>query len=388
MDPVVREIEARTALAASKVFDYALNPYVGCQHACTYCYARFMRRFSGHAEPWGAFVDVKANLPALLPRELARKRPGTVWLSGVCDPYQPLEARCLLTRRCLALLVAHDWPVAVQTRSPLVLRDLDLLAAAPGVTVTVTVTTADDRVRRLFEPAAPPVAARLRALAALHRAGVRTAAMVAPLLPGAERLPEALAGSVDEVLVDRLNYHYADRVYARHGLQAAREDGFFRETAALLATAFAAQGVPRRLRLQGIRAGRPAGAGRATVSLALADLEHLGAAVRADTLDGRLAVLHGDGLLVLHDLLRPALHAVRLGRHALSFRQRAGLVARPPDTGGQHTTCLERAQCVVEPAAGWAHGAPSGLAPGWRLTPRPPWRGAAGRRLASRRRAW
>lgn len=247
MDPVVREIEARTALAASKVFDYALNPYVGCQHACTYCYARFMRRFSGHAEPWGAFVDVKANLPALLPRELARKRPGTVWLSGVCDPYQPLEARCLLTRRCLALLVAHDWPVAVQTRSPLVLRDLDLLAAAPGVTVTVTVTTADDRVRRLFEPAAPPVAARLRALAALHRAGVRTAAMVAPLLPGAERLPEALAGSVDEVLVDRLNYHYADRVYARHGLQAAREDGFFRETAALLATAFAAQGVPCRV---------------------------------------------------------------------------------------------------------------------------------------------
>jgi len=137
--------------------------------------------------------------------------------------------------------------VAVQTRSPLVLRDLDLLAAAPSLDVTVTVTTADDRVRRLFEPQAPPVTARLRALARLHRAGVRTVAMIAPLLPGAERLPEALAGLVDEVLVDRLNYHYADRVYARHGLQGARQEAFFRETAAALAAAFAARSVPCRV---------------------------------------------------------------------------------------------------------------------------------------------
>ena len=72
---------------------YVVNPYTGCEHACTYCYARFMKRFSGHKEPWGEFVDVKINACDLLPKELGRKRKGRVWMSGVCDPYQPLEAR-------------------------------------------------------------------------------------------------------------------------------------------------------------------------------------------------------------------------------------------------------------------------------------------------------
>ena len=88
---IVREIFAKTILSKSAIQDYALNAYVGCQHNCRYCYARFMKRFTGHAEPWGAFVDVKVNAPELLAREVLRKKKGRVWVSGVCDAYQALE---------------------------------------------------------------------------------------------------------------------------------------------------------------------------------------------------------------------------------------------------------------------------------------------------------
>jgi DNA repair photolyase len=87
----IREIKAKNILSKSQVYDYALNPYVGCQHACVYCYARFMKRFTGHKERWGEFVDVKINAPELLAFEVRKKKVGRVWISGVCDPYQPLE---------------------------------------------------------------------------------------------------------------------------------------------------------------------------------------------------------------------------------------------------------------------------------------------------------
>jgi hypothetical protein len=94
--------------------------------AC-YCYARFMKRFTGHKEPWGEFVDVKINAPDLLGQEVNRKKKGRVWISGVCDPYQPLEAKYRLTTKCLEILIKNNWPIAVQTRSPLVLRDIDTI---------------------------------------------------------------------------------------------------------------------------------------------------------------------------------------------------------------------------------------------------------------------
>ena len=95
---VIREIHARSILSRSKVFDYVVNPYTGCQHGCTYCYARFMKRFTGHSEPWGQFVDVKVNAPELLETQVNRRPMGRVWVSGVCDPYQPLEKKYGLTR--------------------------------------------------------------------------------------------------------------------------------------------------------------------------------------------------------------------------------------------------------------------------------------------------
>ena len=215
---IVKEIRAKSILSASKVYDYVVNPYTGCQHACTYCYARFMKRFTGHKEPWGEFVDVKINAPYLLRVEINKKKKGSVWMSGVCDPYQPLEAKYGITRRCLEILVQNSWPVIVQTRSPLVLRDVDILQEASDSEVGLTVTTADDSIRKLFEPYAPPIKDRLDALDELHRARIRTYAMIAPMLPGAEGLVETLNGRVDYVIVDRMNYNYADWVYRKYGL--------------------------------------------------------------------------------------------------------------------------------------------------------------------------
>ena len=217
---IVREITARSVLSRSKVYKYTINPYTGCQHACTYCYARFMKRFTAHKEPWGQFVDVKINAPDLLRKEIKRKPAGRVWISGVCDPYQPIERKYKLTRKCLEILIQHDWPITIQTRSTLVLRDLELLRRSPDVEVGITVTTADDKIRRLFEPHASPIKERIGALGELHLAGIRTFAMIAPMLPGAEALVNILDGKVDYVLIDRMNYHYADWVYRKYQLES------------------------------------------------------------------------------------------------------------------------------------------------------------------------
>ena len=148
--PKIKEITAKSILSKSQVSDYALNPYVGCSHACVYCYAKFMKRFTGHREAWGEFVDVKIYAPELLAREVTKKKAGRVWISGVCDPYQPLERKYKLTRRCLEVLVEHGWPITIQTKSLLVLRDIDILKKAADVEVGFTITTTDERMRKSF----------------------------------------------------------------------------------------------------------------------------------------------------------------------------------------------------------------------------------------------
>ena len=197
---MVREIDAKTVLSESKVFDYAVNPYIGCEHGCTYCYARFMKRASGHKEPWGKFVDVKINAPILLQREMRKRKAGRVWISGVCDPYQPLERKYELTKRCLEVLSRHGWPVTIQTKSPLVLRDIEILKKFGDIEVGFTITTSDEAIRKTFEPNAPSIKERIEALGKLHDIGLKTFAMIAPLLPKAEGLVTQLAGKVDYVL--------------------------------------------------------------------------------------------------------------------------------------------------------------------------------------------
>jgi DNA repair photolyase len=244
---ICKETYVLSILSRSQVFDYVVNPYVGCQHGCTYCYARFMKRFTGHKEPWGEFVDVKANAPDLLKREIVKRLPRRVWISGVCDPYQPLEREYELTKECLEILIQHDWPITVQTKSPLVLRDIDLFMKSDKIEVGLSVTSADDEIRTLFEPGAPSIKKRIEALEELHLAGIRTYAMIAPMLPGAEELAGRLSGKVDYVLIDRMNYPYGAWVYRKYGLEYAMSYDFFFSKGKELATAFAEQGIECRV---------------------------------------------------------------------------------------------------------------------------------------------
>lgn len=206
---MIREKQVRSILSKSGIssVDYCLNPYVGCAHGCRYCYATFMKRFTGHTEPWGTFVDIKVNAPEVLQRQLKRAARGYVMLSSVTDPYQPLEEEYGLTRRCLEILLKHQFPVGILTKSPLVLRDLDLIRRFDDIEVGMTITTDDEVIKKVFEPQAPPIAARIQALKELHDRGISTYVFIGPLLP---QDPEILAGKikphVDSVLIDRMNY--------------------------------------------------------------------------------------------------------------------------------------------------------------------------------------
>ena len=201
---IVKEIECKSILTKSGIegVDYALNPYVGCAHGCVYCYASFMKRFTGHKEEWGTFVDVKVNAAEVLARQMRRAKKGSVVPSTVTDPYQPLEEGYEITHACLEVLRDYDFPVSILTKSDLVLRDLDLLRSLKDVEVGFTITTLDDEVQRVLEPHSPPASARLAALAELAGAGVKTWAFCGPLLPflsdGEEQI-DALFGELSRV---------------------------------------------------------------------------------------------------------------------------------------------------------------------------------------------
>jgi DNA repair photolyase len=234
---VVKETQAKSILNKSQIFDFCVNPYTGCQVNCRYCYARlFMRRYSGHKEPWGQFVDVKINAPEVLRKQLERAKKGAVWISSVCDPYQPLEARYQLTRRCLKELLQKQFPVNIQTKSKLVLRDLDLLKGFEVIEVGFTITTNDEKTAGLFEPGAASIAERLKALEKLHSSAITTFAFIGPLLPGnPEKLVAELDGLADRVFIDRMNYlGQIKAFYRQQRLEWAAEDEFFQEHKARL----------------------------------------------------------------------------------------------------------------------------------------------------------
>jgi len=241
----ITEITARTLLTRSRIpgVEYVINPYLGCGHGCRYCYAVFMRRYARHhaGAPWGSFVEVKVNAPQVLKAELARKKHrGRAFLSSVCDPYQPVELKYRLTRQCLEILAESGWGISILTRSPLVTRDLDLLAGLPEVSVGLSIPTDDDRVRRVLEPQAPPIGARAAALKKLRQAGLNPWVFIAPLLPmNPARLHELIGPYVGEVLMDPLNYRGQVRgIFHRHGWDYALTDAYARDTRAALTDLF------------------------------------------------------------------------------------------------------------------------------------------------------
>jgi hypothetical protein len=161
---------ARGILTASSgfidAFDYTLNPYSGCTFGCSYCYAAAFVRDQGQRERWGQWVRVKENALELLRKQRRKPLDGAaIYLSSVTDPYQPIERKLKLTHAILEELVTyHRVRLVVQTRSPLVTRDLDLLGRFPAVRVNMTVTTDDEAVRKVFEPGCASIDRRLAAI--------------------------------------------------------------------------------------------------------------------------------------------------------------------------------------------------------------------------------
>ena len=204
-------------------FTHTLQPYAGCQFSCEYCYVREMavQRTNRFGLAWSRWLVAKRNAPQLLAR--ARLEGARIFMSSATDPYTPIERKLGLTRACLEVLATRP-PAAliVQTRSPLVVRDAALLARIPRCAVSFTVTTCDERVRRLLEPDSPKFARRIATLRALHEAGVRLQAAISPLLPGDVRaLARTIAPYVQRVVLD--DFFRGDGAGGRRSVRALRK---------------------------------------------------------------------------------------------------------------------------------------------------------------------
>lgn len=172
--------------------DYSFNPYVGCFHACQFCYVPRLLQID--RSTWGTTLVVKRNAATVLAREVRKLPRGLVMISTATDPYQYVEGKYRITRHALEVLLRAQWPVSVLSRSPLMVRDLDLFTRFDEIDVGMSVPTLDDRARALLEPWAPPIEARLRCLQHLAEAGLETFVSFAPAYPptGGET-PESIA---------------------------------------------------------------------------------------------------------------------------------------------------------------------------------------------------
>ncbi|HZO81210.1 MAG TPA: radical SAM protein [Candidatus Binataceae bacterium] len=196
-------------------FTHSLNPYVGCAFGdnggCPFCYVRALPVARAGAGPWGAWVIAKSNLRELLARELEALAAAdklartTIFMSSATDPYQGVERRMRLTRGALELFARRPpRRLLLQTRSPMIERDLDLLVRlGPRMIASITVETDDEQVRRAFTPTSPSIARRLAAARRLRAAGVFVQLAVAPMLPNdPERLAELADAAADRVVID------------------------------------------------------------------------------------------------------------------------------------------------------------------------------------------
>lgn len=179
---IIKDVDVKNIMTKSllPVGGFSVNPYIGCPHACKYCYASFMKRFTGHTEPWGAFLDVKYWKPIDDPHKFDGQR---IVVGSVTDGYNPHEAEFCRTRQLLEELEGMDAEIMICTKSDLVLRDLDLLKKFRKVTVSWSVNTLDEHFR-LDMDRAVSVERRLDAMKQVYDAGIRTVCFISPIFPG------------------------------------------------------------------------------------------------------------------------------------------------------------------------------------------------------------
>jgi DNA repair photolyase len=211
-------LQAKTLLnkvtAPSMPFRWSINPYRGCQHGCSFCYARATHSFMGIAadDTFQNHIFLKSNAVDALEEQLSKmarikgdiKRLGHVAIGTATDPYQPVEAKAKLTRGCLEVLAKYEVPVTITTRSPLILRDVDLLQRMNIMSVNISISTLEYSVWKNFEPSTPSPAKRLETVQALQDARVRSGVFMAPILPYVTDQPSGL-----EALIDQASKHRA-----------------------------------------------------------------------------------------------------------------------------------------------------------------------------------
>lgn len=208
----INETEAKSILSDSGIYsvDYSLNPYTGCAHGCRYCYATFMKRYTNHTSPWGSFVDVKINAPHVLATDLTNKDKGSVLVSSVTDPYQPVEENYKITRKLLKRLARSKFPTTILTKSSLVTRDKDVLSQfrSGKVDVGLTINFTNDRDCQLWEPGASPLTERFEAIEELAKENIPVYVHVGPYLPGITDLRailERVGNQITELQIENLN---------------------------------------------------------------------------------------------------------------------------------------------------------------------------------------
>ncbi|MFE3845717.1 radical SAM protein, partial [Thermoplasmatota archaeon] len=179
----IKYIKCKTALSDSKLpgLDYSLNPYVGCQHNCSYCYAPNVLKIDRNK--WGNNIGIKLNIPIILSKEIKKKRIGTIGISTVTDPYQPIEKKYKLTRYCLEQLKKYDFPIHIQTKSSIVNRDFDIISKISKVDIMISISSLNDDERKIFEPFSSSIKDRLEILSIFSEIGIRTSVFLGPIFP-------------------------------------------------------------------------------------------------------------------------------------------------------------------------------------------------------------
>ena len=206
MEPIIKAIEAKGVITKTDipVCDYAVNPYVGCTHGCKYCYASFMKRFTNHPEPWGDFLDVKYWPEIKKPEKYAGKE---LFFGTVTDPYNPQEETYGRTRELLMQLQGSGVLLSIQTKSDLVLRDIDMIKTFPDARVGFSINTLDEAFRTDMDKAVS-IERRLAAMKTLHDAGIRTTCFISPIFPGiteVEAIIDRVKGQCNLIWLENLN---------------------------------------------------------------------------------------------------------------------------------------------------------------------------------------
>ena len=219
----VKTIYTKSVLSKSNlpVCEYSVNPYVGCTHGCKYCYASFMKRFTGHAEPWGTFLDVKLWPEIKNPQRYAGKE---LFLGSVTDPYLPQEEQYGRTRALLEQLQCSGAKLSIATKSDLILRDLDLIKTFPDARVSWSVNTLDEDFKNDMDNAVS-IARRLAAMEAFYRAGIRTTCFVSPIFPGitdAEAIIRRVKGQCHLIWLENLNLRGSFKTVIMAYIQSTR----------------------------------------------------------------------------------------------------------------------------------------------------------------------